>query len=220
MNVKNKGLYFINKWCFWIGLGIASCQLIFFAILGQDVVVTYHDQLDGEMIAYILQAKHLFQGTSLPEFMGGAYKSALTLPAPMSVLLFLTGEYFGAFVSMQILGIIIGYVGMFLLAKKASGKRWVATIVAVIFVYLPFLPVYGLSQWGIPLLFWCFWELTEGKHRHLSLSYGIFFALNSSLVLVGFGILGLLAVMILWQFIVDITGPVVSVSSLCCGCDS
>ena len=51
-------------------------------LLGEDAIFTYHDQLDGELIAYMLQARHLFRGNILPEFMNGASKTALTMPAP------------------------------------------------------------------------------------------------------------------------------------------
>ena len=190
----------LNKWWFIIGLAATACMLVPFLILGQDIVVNYHDQLDGEMLAYILQAKHLFQGNTLPEFMGGVSKTALTMPAPMCVLLFLGGQYFEAYVIMQLFGSFVGFVGMYLLAAKLTQNKWIAMIVGVMFAYLPFLPVYGLSQFGIPLLFWCFWQIKEGKNRILGCFYFVFYGLNSSLVLVGFGILGMLLVIILWEF--------------------
>ena len=79
--VENKILYRFRKHLCWL-LGAACClfMLIPYLILGTDSIVTYHDQLDGEMIAYILQARHLFQGDILPEFMGGMDKTALTMP--------------------------------------------------------------------------------------------------------------------------------------------
>ena len=152
------------------------------------------------MLTYILQAKHLFQGNILPEFMGGVSKTALTMPAPMCVLLFLSGQYFEAYVMMQLFGSLVGFVGMYLLAVKLTENKWIAMIVGVMFAYLPFLPVYGLSQYGIPLLFWCFWQIKEGKNRLLGCCYFIFYALNSSLVLVGFGVLGMFIVIIVWEF--------------------
>ena len=60
-----------------------------YLVLGKDSVFVYHDQLDGEVIAYLLQARHLWDGSSvLPEFMNGAAKTALTMPAPACVLLY------------------------------------------------------------------------------------------------------------------------------------
>ena len=53
----------------WLVLGLAGVLLTMLPcfLLGEDAVYIYLDQLDGEMIAYILQAKHLFQGNSIAE---------------------------------------------------------------------------------------------------------------------------------------------------------
>ena len=73
---------------FWMGVMAVTCSIIPNFILGEDSIFTAHDQLDGEMIAYVLQARNLFGGEWLPEFMGGMWKTALTLPEPACVLLF------------------------------------------------------------------------------------------------------------------------------------
>jgi len=177
---------------FWAGLFIVSVIILPLLLLGQDSVITYHDQLDGEMIAYILHARHLFSGDLLPEFLGGVSKTALTLPAPLSVIFFLAEDYFVSFVLLQMVCCLTGYAGMYLLAKKITGYAGCSFIAGVFFAYLPFLPVYGLSQTGIPLLLWCFLEAYEGRHRVILMIYAGVFALDSSLVLSGFGVLGLL----------------------------
>lgn len=91
-----------------------------YLVLGKDSVFVYHDQLDGEVIAYLLQAKHLWDGSGvLPEFMNGAAKTALTMPAPACVLLYRwlprngTGR-------MQVAGSFAGYLGMFCLLGWAG----------------------------------------------------------------------------------------------------
>lgn len=95
----------MNKTCmrenkrnfFWFVVGFVAvlAMVVPYLILGTDAIFTYHDQLDGELIAYLLQAKRLFQGDILPEFMGGASKTELIPPAPLCVLLFLPGlEHF------------------------------------------------------------------------------------------------------------------------------
>ena len=85
---KNDLKYFLSKSIFGIGMVVVLFQMIPYIVLGEGAVITYHDQLDGEMIAYILQAKWLFQGDVIPEFMGGTIKTALTLPAPGFLPLF------------------------------------------------------------------------------------------------------------------------------------
>lgn len=190
-----------SNWWFAAGLAAVLVMAVPYMVLGTGAIVTYHDQLDGEMIAYILQARHLFGGSMLPEFMGGAAKTALTMPAPACLLLFLTGQPFAAYVIMQAAGSMVGYAGMYLLADKAAGRKWIAVTAGVLFAYLPFLPVYGLSQYGIPLLLWCFWEVLEGRHLKEGFWYSVLFASCSSLVLSGFGLLGLLGAAVFCQWL-------------------
>ena len=188
----------LHKACFFSGLGAVAVMAVPYLLLGKEAVFNYHDQLDGELIAYILQAKHLFRGDILPEFMGGVSKTALTLPAPGFVLLFLTGNYFAALLAMQMIGSLAGYVGMYLLAREVRVQEGIAMAVAVSFAYLPFLPVYGLSQYGIPLLLWCVLQLKKRRHIPEAYLYVACYGLTSSLVLVGFGLLGMGLVWLLW----------------------
>ena len=169
-----------------------------YVILGKDAIFTYHDQLDGELIAYLLQAKHLFQGDVLPEFMGGLSKTALTLPAPLGVFLFLGGDGYVGLVIMLIVGRLAGYLGMYLLCRETVKEPWIAALSGGLYALIPFLPIYGLSQFGIPLLFWCILQLKDRQHVVLSLCYVALYTLCSSLVLVGFGLLGMGAVLLVW----------------------
>ncbi len=162
-------------------------------ILGENAVITYHDQLDGEMIAYLLQAKHLWDSGGLPEFLGGAAKTALIPPAPACVLLFLSGNALGAFWVMRIVGSLVGYAGMYLLARRVTGRELPAVLAGGMYAALPFLPVYGLSQYGLPMLLWCAIRIREGRRLIGPLLYTVFFALNSSLALVGFAVLLVMA---------------------------
>lgn len=186
-----------DKLLFGAGFLVICLLLVPWLILGEGAVVTYHDQLDGEMIAYILQAQNLGAGDVLPQFMNGASKTALTPPAPASVLLFLGGNYEMALLVMQLLGSLVGYVGMFLLAREVTGRSLPAVIAGGLYGALPFLPVYGFSQFGLPLLVWSMLQLRKGKRKALCLGYGLLFALNSSLALVGFAVLAALAVWII-----------------------
>lgn len=189
-----------NRLLFLAGLLAVCITLVPGLLLGQDAIFTYHDQLDGEVIAYVLQARHLFSGDVLPEFLNGASKTALTMPAPACVLLFLGGDACFALTVMLLMGRVFGYLGMYLLAKEATKDTWAAMLTGVLFGWLPFLPVYGLSQFGVPLLIWCALQLKKGKHRAWAYLYTAFFACNSSLVLAGFGLLGMGVLWLFWCF--------------------
>lgn len=176
---------------FWLGFAGMLLTVVPYVILGEDAIFTYHDQLDGEMIAYILQAKNLFSNDTLPEFMGGMPKTALTMPAPVCVLLFLGGDGFAALTMMQLIGRLMGFTGMYLLAEEMTKSGWIGAAAGVLYGLLPFLPVYGLSQYGIPMLFWCGLQLRKQKYLAQAFGYVVLFGLASSLVLVGFGLLGM-----------------------------
>ena len=182
MTDRNQSGNKLHKVWFFLGLAAVAVMAVPYLLLGEDAVITYHDQLDGELIAYILQARHLFRGDTLPEFMGGMPKTALVPPAPAFVSLFLTGRYFAALLIMQITGSLAGYLGMYLLAREVHVQEGIAAGVGVLFAYLPFLPVYGLSQYGIPLLFWCVLQLRKKCHLAAAYSYVACYALTSSLV--------------------------------------
>ncbi len=251
----------VNSICFVAGLLAVLFMGLPYLLLGEDAIVTYHDQLDGELIAYLLQAKHLFQGNTLPEFLNGVSKTALIPPAPACVLLFLGGNGFAGLVCMQLLGSLCGYLGMYLLVKEAAcgapddrvlfakldkrsglkecngaqdvngeaadrkmvdgkmvarknvnremvdGKSSclpgmmlsvIAMVVGVFYAYLPFLPVYGLAQYGLPMLVWCLLQAKKGRFVKTAFVYAALYALNSSLVLVGFGVLGSMLLWLLW----------------------
>ena len=193
-------------WLLLGALGVIATGIPYL-ILGEESIFVYHDQLDGEVIAYLLQARHLWDGSSvLPEFMNGAAKTALTMPAPACVILYRLLPAQAALSLMQVLGSTAGYVGMFLLlwwaAERSEVLRhrggaagFLAMLVAGMYAYLPFLPVYGLSQYGLPLLLYCVLRLGEDgrakKSYGLAYFYVLLFGVNSSLVLAGFAVLGI-----------------------------
>lgn len=156
-------------------------------LLGKDSFVYYHDQLDGELIAYLYRAKYLFSGSNIiPEFMNGAAKTALIAPAPFAVLLFRLFSPFVSYVILLLLGQCFAYGGMFLLITKITKNHYIAFITAGLYAFLPFLPVYGLAQYGVPLLLYCFWLLYEKKHLFPAFLYVAFYTVMSSPVLIGF----------------------------------
>ncbi len=182
---------------FGIGCVLIILTLLPSLFLGENAIYTYHDQLDGEVIAYILQARHLWDGRILPEFLGGASKTALMPPAPACILLFRVFSPLKALYLMQLLGCVTGYAGMYLLVYENTESDIAAFVAGGLYGIIPFLPVYGLSQYGLPLLLWCVLRLREGRGRRaFCLAYGMLYALNSSLILVGFAVLAVLAIWI------------------------
>ncbi len=172
---------------FMLGLLILCISFLPAFFLGTDSIVPYHDQLDGEIISYIYQAKYLFSGENvLPEFLNGAQKTALVPPAPLAVLFFCVLPPFGAYTLLQITIQFFAYIGTFLLIHRFTGNKYISLITALLYTFIPFLPVYGLSQYGIPMLLVCFHNLYTHRHTVLSYLYIALYAGMSSLVLCGF----------------------------------
>lgn len=180
-----------NKQIFIVGLIGVLASFIPYLILGVDSIVPYHDQLDGELINYIYQAKYLFSGTDvIPEFLSGASKTSMTPPAPFAVLLFKFFEPFTAYMILQFICQLTAYTGMYALARVFTDKGVIALVTAYLFTYIPFVPVYGLSIYGTPMLVLCILYLYRGEHRKWSYAYMACYAMLSSLVLCGFAWLG------------------------------
>ncbi len=173
-------------------------SVLLFCLLGKDSVVVYHDQLDGEVLCYIYQAKYLFEDSTIPELMNGIGKNAMTAPAPLFIVFYKLFEPFPAFVVSQYFSMITAFVGMYLLLNKWGAKPVVAALTGVLFAYLPLLPVYGLSMYGIPLVIWAFIELPDVKKVAGCMPYYgciVLFALSSSLILSGFAVCAVVIVM-------------------------
>ena len=186
-------------------LMLAACALVAFInivpylILGEASIVTYHDQLDGELITYILNAKHLFDGNdTYPELMNGISKNGLMSPAPFFILIFRLFKPFGAFVVCMFIVKLTSMVGMYLLLNELTGKKLISFALACVFTLFPFYTVYGLCIPGQPMLYYSLIALKKKKARIWPYIYAVIYAGCSSLSLVGYTILiGIFAVFII-----------------------
>lgn len=180
------------------GLLAVSLIALPYLVLGEGSYVQVHDQLDGEVLNYICQARYLGQEDVIPEFMNGMDKAAMLPPAPLGVLLYRIFPPFAAFAVMHWLCLLVGFLGMFGLGKKLGLAPEVGWITAILFCYIPFYPVYGLAALGQPMLVLGGLRLREGPEaaenkRVFRLSFlGLgLYAAASSLTLVGYAWLGL-----------------------------
>ena len=170
-----------------LGLLAVSIPAILYCILGTGSWVEVQDQLDGELLTYIMQARNLFHGDVIPEFMNGMGKSSLTPPAPLAVLLFRFLKPFPAFVIFLWGNLLVGFAGTYALLRHVGTGRIPAMICGILFCYMPFYPVYGLSQMGIPLLLLGYLRFIDRKGNDgLNLLCILWYGALSSLALVGF----------------------------------
>lgn len=180
------------------GLLAVSLIALPYLVLGEGSYVQVHDQLDGEVLNYIYQARYLGQGDVIPEFMNGMDKAAMLPPAPLGVLLYWVFPPFAAFAVMHWLCLIAGFLGMYGLGKKLGLTAEISWVTAILFCYIPFYPVYGLAALGQPMLVLCGLGLREGgaapgkKCTFRSSFLGVaLYAAASSLTLVGYAWVGL-----------------------------
>lgn len=180
----------------WVTLGLLAVSLIAlpYAVLGEGSYVQIHDQLDGEVLNYMYQARYLGRGHVIPQFMNGMDKASMLPPAPLGVLIYRFLAPFAAYAVMHWLCLLTGFLGMYALGKKLRLRRTVSWAMACVFCYIPFYPVYGLAALGQPMLTLCGLSLAEKgesksvkRRRWASCYLGIFlFAAGSSLTLVGY----------------------------------
>ena len=144
-------IYKKERLIFVIGLLIVLTAMVPYLILGENMIVFYPDQLDGEVLGYILHAKYLFTGIdTYPEMMNGISENGLFPPAPLLVLLYKILRPAAAFVWNQIFCMVTAYIGMYFCIKTAVNNNIIAVFCGILFAYLPLLSVYGLCQYGLP----------------------------------------------------------------------
>ncbi len=169
---------------------VAFLNIVPYLILGEASIVTYHDQLDGELITYILNAKHLFDGSdTYPELMNGISKNGLMSPAPFFILIFRIFRPFSAFVSCMLMVKLLSMVGMYLLLNELTGKRLLSFVLAGLFTLFPFYTVYGFCIPGQPMLAYSLIALKKKKAHIWPFVYAVLYAGCSSLSLVGYTVL-------------------------------
>lgn len=185
---------------FFYGVIVTLVFFLPYLINGKNSVITYHDQLDGEILTYILNAKYLFTGTNVyPEVMNGMSKNAFVSPAPALILLYKFMSPFAAFMISLVFVKITAFASMyFLLVRLFEDKKEVAFYSAILFMAMPFYSVYGLCIPGIPLVLLSFLLLRDKKYVP-AIIHVVFYATCSSLALVGFALIILTAAIAVYE---------------------
>jgi len=173
----------------WIVAGVicAFVSMLPFFLLGEDSVVTYHDQLDGELITYLLNSKHLFDGIDVyPELMNGINKAGLVSPSPLFVLLFKVFKPFTAFLISMAIVRLVSVVFMFLLLDELTEYKFLSFTLAIVFMLLPFYTVYGLCIPGQPMVYYSLLRFKKEKWEWSLYFCIVLYVACSSLALVGY----------------------------------
>lgn len=145
-----------------LGLFAVSMITLPYLVLGEGSYVPVHDQLDGEVLNYMYQARYLGQGDLIPQFMNGMDKASMLPPAPLGVLLYRLLPPFAAYGLMHWLCLAVGFLGMYSLCRRLAVRPEASWATACLFSYIPFYPVYGLAALGQPMLVLCALRLGGG----------------------------------------------------------
>lgn len=175
----------------WIsGIVAAVIVFVFYLIMGEASAFPWHDQLDENILHYVLNARHLGDfSNELPEMMCGINRSAMTPYGVLFVPLYAVFKPFVAFVIQYLIVFAIAFGGMYGLVKYMTSSSVLAMVSAGMFAMLPFFPVYGASVAGIALVIWAIILLKDKKA--LVFAYGalIIYVSTSSLFFTGYSVL-------------------------------
>ena len=185
----------------WI-LGFLIMAVNFFPLLklGRGCVFPYHDQLDETLLTYVLSGKYL--GTRikvLPELLGGVNASGMQPAAVLFVPLYYFLDAYSGFLIQYAIVFAAAFFGMYFCVKEMTGSSILSLVAGGCFCMLPTPPVYGLSIAGVPLAFYCFLCLYRKKNIVVSGLLLLLFGLTSHLVLIGYVILGVWGLALVWM---------------------
>lgn len=166
-------------------------------VLGEGSVFVVHDQLDEYLMNYVLTARHLGEST-IPEMLGGISASGLTPAAVLFLPLYRFLPAFTAFLICYAFVMLAAFLGMYLAVRELTGSSILGALFGGIFCLLGNYPVYGLSQAGIPLIFYAWLCLrrpdraaANNRRKADAIALTILFGFSSHLVYTGYAVLGL-----------------------------
>ena len=192
---KKTDYFLLAGLIFFVGL------FIIYLNIGQNIYVLYHDQLDSEVSYYMLKAKSisLIGQSTFQEFMNG--NAVIEVASPFQLLYYLLFPPVYAFIVNLFVVRIVAFVSMYLLAKRLSICHSSCFLISFFYAILPFYSTYGLNIMGIPLIIICMANLFENRYHFLSLLGIAFFALYSSLVLIGYMVVAVISIYIVLRLI-------------------
>lgn len=186
----------------WLGFALFAITFLPFLILGEGSVFTINDQLDESMMNYVLTARNLGKDSGIfYEMLGGVQPSGLQPSAILFVPLYRFLPPFTAFVIQYGVCFLSAFFGMYFCVRELTKSNVIAFAMAGAFCMLPLYPIYGLSEYGIPLLLYaclCLWKKKNDPVAYVLIA---FFGLTSHLVYTGYGALFFVALALLVLFI-------------------
>ena len=180
--------------CFMIfGAWMVFLYELPFIILGDNSWIRIHDCLDDKIahMRMIIDTGALFDYNKVLPILYGIKRSEYILEYSLTWIIFSLFPTYWAFVLNDFLARLIACMGMYVLlsdyacAKDNLRQKVLACVVSVLFSYISFYTIYGLSAAGVPVVAYAFLNLANGKRKGWSYVLIALFAFYSNLVLVG-----------------------------------
>lgn len=184
----------------WLcGFAVIAIVFLPYVFMGESSVFVWHDQLDENLLHYIIPARHIGESIrEYPEMMGGINKSALMPYGILFVPLYALLDSFKAFVLQYLIVFIIAFGGMYALVKHVSKSSVISLLTATLFAMLPFYPVYGASVAAIPMVLYSIILLEKKQKLFLAYFILVLYATTSSLFFTGYAVLGFWSLRLIW----------------------
>lgn len=196
---------FMNeKYLLWISVFLVALFCLPFLVLGEDASVTINDNLDSIFVWFkvVLETDTLFapNNADVAPFMGGLKRVSFPGEFNFTYLWFWIFGPIGAYIFERFLLCYIAFFGMLLLLKRyvipGDKNLLIQFGVAVSFALLPHWPFGGMCVPGLPLLFYAFLNLLNGKKHYGNWLIIIIYPFYSSLITSGFFFIGLLLLLL------------------------
>jgi hypothetical protein len=197
-----------NRFCPWLlgTLGVMIAWMVYLYHGGEQSYVLIHECLDGNipMCSLFTQSDVYFAGSDavFQPLLGGVPRNCMPGETSLHLLPYRLLSAFHAFVLCEFLAKVAALVGMALLLRRhliPTAPNIVICGVAFCFSLLPFFPCSGLTVAGQPLLLYAILNL---RNRNLSIYNWLIvglFPFLSSLVTIGFVLVPLLALCVLYE---------------------
>lgn len=175
----------------WLGILVMIVFFTPYFILGDGCIFEINDQLDESIMNYVLPAKHLWDGSTIyPEMLNGVNASGMQPAAVLFLPLYCLLPVRTALLIQYGICFFLAFLGMYLLVKEITDSSILAVVAGGCFGVLPLYPVYGLTEFGIPLIMYAFLCLWQRKKLFPAILVTVLFGLTSHLVCTGYVVLG------------------------------
>lgn len=175
----------------WLGILVMIVFFTPYFMLGDGCIFEINDQLDESIMNYVLPAKHLWDGSMIyPEMLNGVNASGMQPAAVLFLPLYCLLPVRTALLIQYGICFFLAFLGMYLLVKEITDSSILAVVAGGCFCVLPLYPVYGLSEFGIPLIMYGFLCLWKRKRLLSAILIAVLFGVTSHLVYTGYVVLG------------------------------